>query len=1229
MKKMYLILLLACMASLPSAFAVMVQVGNLGLTTTSTLTTPYKTFWHDGRSQYLILASEIIGNGGSAGPINSLAFNVSAAQGAPLNGFTIKIGATALSALTGTFQPNGGFTTCYSATVPNTTLGWNTYVFSSPFIWNGSDNIIVEVCFDNTSYTNNSGVHYVTTAFNSNTYAYTDGVTGCTMTNNMGVETNRPVMLFDITTGLCIDPPTAGTTVSSANPVCANTNFTLSLVGGTTGTGQTYQWQDSPNGTVWANIPGATSASYLGSITNPTYFRCMVTCGMGTDSSSVLLVNLNNFYNCYCNNSFATSTAYGYIYNVTFNSLNNTSPMSCQSYTDYTGIMPTQVMKNVTYPFQTEILGCSGSNYNHVTKVFIDYNQNGTFTDPGEEVLVLGPGLYGVFSGNITINPLALSGVTGMRVVTVETSNPALVQPCGSYTWGETEDYLIEIMNPPVDDAGIAAIEIPATPTCNLINAQITVTLQNMGSDTLKSATINYWINGAPQTPFNWTGTVNPFSNLPGVVIGTATFTNNDFLAIKTTMPNGNNDTFSPNDSLSMVVVSGLNGTYSIGALGDYVTFAAAVTDLNLRGVCGPVVFEVDNVTFNEQIILGQVMGMSSLNTVTFRGTGSNSMLQFNSTGAADNYVIRFNNGDHYIIDSLTIENTGTSFGYVLEFLTGSDSNLVSNCTLRNDTNTISTSTNMSVIYSPSGVNNQFNTFANNTIHGGSYGMYWYGVSSVNLSKNVLVENNTFKNQYFRALHMYNQENMQVKGNTIASNSAFTGLAYQVYMFACNQGFEISGNTFNWPKTIGTSYAIYSSSNTGTVLKKGLIFNNFISVGDTNNTSSAYGIYLITSIHASVHSNNLFARSNSNLNYGLYISGGGNNEVLNNNIALPKLGSALYYSSAAVVSNSDHNNIYAPLGNVGFYAGTTHILLADWQQNTGLDASSLNVDPLYASYSDLHTCAMDLAGSGVAHPAITEDIDGQLRNPNKPYIGADVFMDLNADLLGANQSKCPQDAVQLQVIADPNETITYLWQPGGLTTPSISANNAGWYYVTVTTGCGSAIDSVEITNDPLPVANFNITTTNQLTAVFADASSNASSWNWNFGDGNSSTQQNPFHIYNQSGTYTVTLIVCNDCGCDTISQTVTVLANSIAENTLDNAVQLYPNPNKGQFTLAVQGVNEAHVSITGLDGKVVYAEKLTATNGINKTIVLEAASGLYLVRITGNEGTVVRKLIIE
>lgn len=1231
MKNLYLKLLSLLITqafAYQTAHAVMVQVGTLGTTTTSTAITPYKTFYHDGRSQYLVLASEIISNGGSAGQINSLAFNVSTLQAQVLNGFTIKIGATALTALTNVFEPNGGFTTCYSATVNGTTLGWNTYIFSSPFVWNGSDNIIVEVCFDNTSYTNNSGVHYNTLGFNANTYRFADSQTGCIMTAS-GVMTNRPVMLFDIATGLCIDPPTAGTTVSTSNPVCANTNFTLSLVGGTSGIGQTYQWQDSPNGTVWTNIPGATNASYTGTIISPTYFRCMVTCGMGTDSSSTLLLNVENFLNCYCGNSYATSSSYGYIYEVNFNTLNNTSPMSCQTYTNYTGLQPTTVFQGVQYPFQTQILGCSGGSYTHTTKVFIDYNHNGTYTDPGEEVLLLGPGVYGTFNGNITISPMSLTGITGMRVVTVETSSPGLVQPCGTYTWGETEDYLIDIQAPPVNDAGIASIEIPQTPTCNLSNVNITVTLENMGSDTLKTATINYWVNGLPQVPFNWSGNIPPFSNLPGVVIGTKTFANNDVLEIKTSMPNGVPDVFNSNDSLAMIIVSGLNGSYTIGALGDYINFAAAIADLNLKGVCGPVVFEVDNVTFNEQIVLGPVNGMSSVNTVTFHGTGSNSKLQFNSTSPADNYVIRFNNADHFIIDSLIIENTGTTYGYVLEFLAGSDSNMVSNSTLRSDTLTFSTSTTMSVIYSPSGVNNHSNSFINNQIQGGSYGMYWYGISGANPAKDLLVENNVFYNQYFRGLNLYYQENMKIRNNFIETNSSYTGLAYQIYMFTCNNGFEISGNKLNWQKTMGSHYGIYGSSLNNLNNKKGWIYNNFILTGDTLNASSAYGIYFSSALYTNVYNNNFYARNNSAANYGIYYTGGGNNELLNNNIVLPKSGTAVYVGGTVNIANSNNNNLFAPNGNIGYYNGITHATLNDWQVNTGFDAASINVDPIYAGYSDLHTCEQSLVGAGVNIAGITEDIDGEQRDSNKPYIGADVFFDLSADLLGTEVSKCPQDAVTLEVQGDSTQILSYNWTPGNQTTPSISVTNAGWYYVTITTACGTATDSVEVINEPLPVANFNITTTNQLTAVFADASINATSWTWNFGDGNSSTQQNPFHIYNQSGTYTVTLIACNDCGCDTISQVVTVLANSVDENFLQNVVSIYPNPNKGEFTISMNGVANAQIEITTIQGQVVYTEKISANGSINKNIHLNNATGMYFVKIIANEQTMISKVIVE
>ncbi|MBN1252886.1 MAG: gliding motility-associated C-terminal domain-containing protein [Bacteroidales bacterium] len=58
---------------------------------------------------------------------------------------------------------------------------------------------------------------------------------------------------------------------------------------------------------------------------------------------------------------------------------------------------------------------------------------------------------------------------------------------------------------------------------------------------------------------------------------------------------------------------------------------------------------------------------------------------------------------------------------------------------------------------------------------------------------------------------------------------------------------------------------------------------------------------------------------------------------------------------------------------------------------------------------------------------------------------------------------------------------------------------------------------------------------------FIDNSTNASSWNWTFGDGNFSTNENPFNKYNNDGKYNVNLIISDNYGCtDTINKEVTV-----------------------------------------------------------------------------------------
>lgn len=58
---------------------------------------------------------------------------------------------------------------------------------------------------------------------------------------------------------------------------------------------------------------------------------------------------------------------------------------------------------------------------------------------------------------------------------------------------------------------------------------------------------------------------------------------------------------------------------------------------------------------------------------------------------------------------------------------------------------------------------------------------------------------------------------------------------------------------------------------------------------------------------------------------------------------------------------------------------------------------------------------------------------------------------------------------------------------------------------------------------------------------FEDLTTNApTSWSWDFGDGGSSTVQNPTHTYLSAGNYTVQLIACNALGCDTITNTINI-----------------------------------------------------------------------------------------
>lgn len=78
-----------------------------------------------------------------------------------------------------------------------------------------------------------------------------------------------------------------------------------------------------------------------------------------------------------------------------------------------------------------------------------------------------------------------------------------------------------------------------------------------------------------------------------------------------------------------------------------------------------------------------------------------------------------------------------------------------------------------------------------------------------------------------------------------------------------------------------------------------------------------------------------------------------------------------------------------------------------------------------------------------------------------------------------------------------------------------------------------------LNNPPVPVASAFTYTTNNLTATFTDASTGpVTDWFWDYGDGTTSTMQNPVHTYTSNGSYIVCLTTTGPCGtathCDTI-----------------------------------------------------------------------------------------------
>ncbi|MBI3235414.1 MAG: T9SS type A sorting domain-containing protein [Bacteroidetes bacterium] len=1087
---------------------------------------------------------------------------------------------------------------------------------------------------------------------------------------------------------VCNTTPTAGMAVSSLSPVCPATPFTLSLQGNTYGKGQTYQWQSSTDTINWTNVNGATKGSYIAQQSSDKYYRAYLTCGGNTDTSDWVFVSSTPFFNCYCTPVHPACNAGDQITNVTIQgtSLNN-SPSACPTGAVnpyYTYPASGSTTANLS-PGQTVQLDVTTNN-SAIISVWIDYDQSGTY-DASEWTQVTTNSTANTASSvSITIPANAITGQTGMRIRSRLNGNQnGSGDACLNMGSGQAHDYVLLIASPIALDASIAAVTAPGDYGCYSNAEPASVLLYNAGYDTLDfslnnirvtmnvsggiSTTLDTTITSgriapsdtmtvnfsgtldlsALNTTYNFTvyakmvddsnayndsnifviNTVQPFSlnyidDFNNLATIPTTYLANGFT---TTTTNGVGSTGSLRASMNAVITASLGNTPIVGPLTANSAFKfsyrastqLANTDsvaVYLTTDCGKTfnqIFSIDasNTNSNKYVDfvydLGAFAGSNAavvfysvnngLNTYTVDidnvvigdkptvdlGPDSSScssvLLNANPTQNS-NYDIVWNNNSNY--DTLTAITTGTYWATVTDFLTG-----------------LSATDSVNIkIYSAPTVNlgNNVNGCGGTAImlDAGNFGAgYQYLWSTGDSTQTVNVTTaGTYSVTVVTPGGCFGQDDISVSftsaptGVSIIKGSSYNGSFNNGT--STNPDAVCTGNSVEYELTPPTAYG-NAGFGTSWVIKG-------YSIATVNGSVPSFGTYTV--LPASAGNATLsFTPSSAEADstYILMVS------VKDSTTGCDTIVSRFLKVNALPKPSLGSDVSICPTKSAIFNAGSYSSYL--WSNgSTSSSLSTSSAGNVWVKVTDVNGCSN------------TDTANVSIYNVTPVNLGND-------------KGFCPGTSLTL----DAGAGASYAWSSGAAT-KTISVSAASTYFVDVTDANGCVTrDSINIALLPAPNAAFSSVTVNGLSTNVQYTATDATAGNiyaWDFGDGNSSSQQNPLHVFATNGSYNVKLTVTNSSTCtDNKTNTTVVNTGILTISDKVNGIEVYPNPFK-ESTILSYSINTATqltIELFDITGRKV-ATLLNAKQSVgNYQLPITSGSnlsgGVYTVRITANGET--------
>ena len=468
-----------------------------------------------------------------------------------------------------------------------------------------------------------------------------------------------------------------------------------------------------------------------------------------------------------------------------------------------------------------------------------------------------------------------------------------------------------------------------------------------------------------------------------------------------------------------------LAGTYYVNQDGteDYTSLSAAVSDLNTNGIAAPVTIFVRPGYYSEQLNFLEISGTSLTNTVTFVSSTldpNQTVLIYNATSSGDNYLVNLKGTDYVTFQSLKfMPNTTGDLSRIFYLELECNDIKLLGCILDGSEPEGGAFDNGGAsVFISSGTTGSRLTIQDCIVNNNRH--HLYNAASIDV---IEILNSNFNNSSMTSIYY---GNVPASDSLIVRNSTLSSKATVYYSYGTTNYFEFSKCTLT-----GGSYVIAIPFD-GTASTTRKLHNNFF-IGENLN---GYVSILSINSHNNIEIyNNTFILKNSYYSSYMFSFGefASNIEVVNNIFYRNNEG-YLVGGRMDGLTNFNFNLFY----NTGYFAYLSRPgyssdveTFNDFQDSTLSNENSHFYQPNFINESenDFHlSIGADGSGNYVGTPiaSITDDFDGDARDPEFPYVGADE-----------SGFVLPVELSSFTVMSN-NGKITLNWSTAS------ESNNAGW-----------------------------------------------------------------------------------------------------------------------------------------------------------------------------------------